>query len=237
MYLFTVIFMETFAEKIMNFLSSLEFLGSLPKEVHVMNPFKDNEVLELNRLFFEKYYSDQNKRIMLLGINPGRFGAGITGICFTDPIRLKDVCGIDNTFPKKQELSSVFFYEMLNSFGGTEKFYSKFYVSAVSPLGFMKDGININYYDDRNLKEKLSAFIEDSIKKQLDFGIDRNVCFSMGKGENFKFLNELNNRHHFFDNIIPLGHPRWIMQYRLRTKDEHINDYITKLNDAADRFL
>jgi hypothetical protein len=226
--------METFAERVMCFISNLEFRGSLPKDVQLMNPFKDKNVLELNRLFFKKYYSDQNKRIMLLGINPGRFGAGITGICFTDPVRLKKECGIDNTFPKKQELSSVFFYEMLNKYGGAEKFYSKFYVSAVSPLGFMKNGVNMNYYDDRNLKEKLSSFIEDSIKKQLDFGIDRNVCFSVGKGENFKFLNELNSHHHFFDKIIPLGHPRWIMQYRLKNKGEHINEYITKLNDASD---
>ena len=50
------------------------------------------------------------QRHLLLGINPGRFGGGVTGIPFTDPIRLQNVCGIENNFEKKQELSSVFIY-------------------------------------------------------------------------------------------------------------------------------
>ena len=88
--------------------------------------------------FYTKYYSDNNKRILLLGINPGRFGGGVTGIPFTDPVRLEKVCGIKNDFQKKQELSSVFIYEMIEAYGGAEKFYKQFYISAVSPLGFVK---------------------------------------------------------------------------------------------------
>ncbi len=224
--------METFADKVLNFLAGLECKESLPDDIVVMNPFKDKQVLELNRLFFEKYYSDQNDRIMMLGINPGRFGAGITGICFTDPIRLENECGIENSFPKKPELSSVYFYEMINLFGGPEKFYSKFYVSAVSPLGFTKNGVNLNYYDDIILKDTLSSFINKSLEKQIDLGIDRTICFSLGKGENFKYLNEINRQHHFFKKIIPLGHPRWIMQYQLRKKNIHLDDYIRKLTEA-----
>jgi hypothetical protein len=41
--------------------------------------------------FYQKYYADNKKRSLIIGINPGRFGAGVTGIPFTDPIRLKRI--------------------------------------------------------------------------------------------------------------------------------------------------
>ncbi len=41
-------------------------------------------------------------RYLILGINPGRFGGGITGIPFTDPIRLQNICGIENDFQKNK---------------------------------------------------------------------------------------------------------------------------------------
>ena len=121
---------------------------------------------------------------------------------------------------------------MINEFGGVKEFYSKFYVSAVSPLGFIKNGVNMNYYDDSKLKNILSEFIIDSLKKQIELGIDTNVAFSLGKGENFKFLREINAQYKFFKQIIPLGHPRWIMQYRLKNKHDHIKDYIVMLENA-----
>ena len=60
-----------------------------------------------------------------LGINPGRFGGGLTGISFTDPVALKKYCGIDNQLRNKEELSSKFVYEVINHFGGVNKFFSK----------------------------------------------------------------------------------------------------------------
>ena len=58
--------------------------------------------------FYQKYYTDSQPRNFMFGINPGRFGAGITGVPFTDPVRLETECGIQNDFPKKQELSAQF---------------------------------------------------------------------------------------------------------------------------------
>ena len=55
---------------------------------------------------------------------------------------------------KKQELSSVFMYEMINAYGGAELFYKRFYITAVSPLGFVKNGRNLNYYDDKILAKR-----------------------------------------------------------------------------------
>ena len=67
-----------------------------------------------------------------------------------------------------------------------------------------------------------------SLHKQIKFGINTDVAFCLGEGENFKFISRLNEEHHFFQRIIPLAHPRFIMQYKRKKLDEYIDDYIEK---------
>ena len=179
--------------------------------------------------FYNKYFSDVNERRLILGINPGRFGAGVTGIPFTDPKILESECGINNPFPKKHELSAIFVYELIEAYGGKEIFYKDYFISSVCPLGFIKEGININYYDDKNLYKAVEKKIVSKMWDQLDIGMKRDVAFSLGKGTNYKFLKKLNEDHQFFDKVIPLPHPRWIMQYRRKSKEEIKMDMIQKI--------
>src|SRR5687768_18158258 len=44
------------------------------------------------------------------------------------------------------------------AYGGCDKFYSDFFITAVSPLGFVKNGKNVNYYDDRELLYAVTPF-------------------------------------------------------------------------------
>ena len=228
--------MAYFAEKVVSFCRELEFRGTLPDGISVMNPFRQNShILPLITEFYTQYYSDNNPRFMIIGINPGRFGAGLTGIPFTDTVRLEDKCGLSLPGVRSYEPSSVFVYELIEKYGGPGLFYSDFYVSAVSPLGFTATGpkgkpVNYNYYDSRELADAIKEFAVDSIKKQLEFGIRREVCFCLGTGKNYSFLSKLNEQHHFFEAIEPLEHPRFIMQYRLKRKDEFIEGYIEKFN-------
>jgi hypothetical protein len=231
--------METFADKIISFCINLDFRGNLPKGISVMNPFRNNpEVMTIVSLFYKKFYSDSRKRHLILGINPGRFGAGITGIPFTDTIRLKEKCGLEIPGLKSFETSSVFIYEMIEKYGGPEKFYSDFYISSVSPLGFTSAGkrgkeINYNYYDSRQLTEAIMEFAVSSLREQLAFGIMTDVCFCLGTGKNYRFLSQLNDKLHVFERIEPLEHPRFIMQYRSKEKDSYINSYVTKLQPSG----
>lgn len=220
---------DKFATGIMRFYNQLELSAEIPDGVSVMYPFKDAEVNRVTGLFFKKYYNDRKRRTLILGINPGRFGAGITGITFTDPIRLESECGIPNKFEKKQELSSVFIYEMINRYGGSHEFYSKYYFSAVSPLGFTRNGKNMNYYDDRHFEKSITGFIVTSLVEQISFGIDCRRCICLGEGKNFEFLEKLNRKYNFFNEVIPLPHPRFIMQYRLKKKEEYLLIYINAL--------
>lgn len=228
--------MVSFAEKVISFYSELTFYGKLPEGIHIMNPVRENNlILPLISEFYRKYYSDFRPRHIILGINPGRFGAGVTGLPFTDTIRLKEKCGLSlpgiNTF----ETSSVFVYEMIERYGGNEKFYGDYFISSVSPLGFtyLQPGgrkVNFNYYDSRELTESIRDFAVNSIRRQLEFGIARDVCFCLGTGKNYSFLSKLNDGYGFFKRIEPLEHPRFIMQYRSKQKEYYIRHYLEKLN-------
>ncbi len=220
------------ANKILSFLTRIKFPVVLPAGVEVMNPFADAETRRVCNLFYHKYYNDRHCRYAIVGINPGRFGGGITGIPFTDPIRLETVCQIENTWIKKQELSSVFIYEMMAAFGGAKTFYNKFYFTSVSPLGFTRQGKNLNYYDDKIVADAIVPFALACFARQSSW-LDRSVAFCLGEGKNFAFLQHLNQKHQLFDRIVPLPHPRFIMQYRLRTKDNYISGYLDKLAMAG----
>ena len=221
----------TFAAHILRFLKQLKINQQLPPGVEILNPYKEKSVFSLCELFYNKYYSDENKRKLILGINPGRFGAGVTGIPFTDPIKLEKYCNIPNSLQKKPELSADFIYTMISGYGGPESFYSRFHFSAVSPLGFVKDGKNLNYYDIRELEESLRPFIIKTLKKTLSFPIDASVCYCLGEGDNFKFLTRLNEEQKFFGKIVPLAHPRFIMQYRRKKVNEYVDAYVRKMKN------
>lgn len=214
---------------ILAFYKTLEIPHRLPKGIVVMNPYKDLATMNLCQQFYEKYYHDDRSRTLMLGINPGRFGSGTTGISFTDPIRLQSACGIDNTLAKKPELSSDFIYRMIDAFGGSALFYGKYFISAVSPLGFTLDGKNINYYDDKKLMAAIRPFASASISRIVSMGMSRAKCFCIGEGKNHTFLSDLNLEHQWFREIVPLPHPRFIMQYRRKQLSAHIQDYINQL--------
>jgi hypothetical protein len=222
----------TFSQKYFNFIDQIDFPESLPHGVEILNPFKETTTYNLSKAFYNKFYDDSGPRLFLIGINPGRFGAGITGVPFTDPIRLEEKCGITNSLAKRQELSSVFVYDMIEAFGGVNAFYSNVFFTSVSPLGFVKDGVNLNYYDIPAVRDFLEPYMVASLRQQIDMGGVKRIAFSMGKGQNIWYLKYLNNKYRLFDAIEPLPHPRWIMQYRLKRKQEFINEYIDKISSA-----
>ena len=226
----------SFGDSALNFLKNLEADFKLPAGVSCLLPFSDPAVVKINKVFYKKFYNDTLVRKMIIGINPGRFGAGVTGISFTDPIKLETELGIPNDFKKRSELSSDFIYDVIRSYGGPELFYRSFYVTAVSPIGFIKDNKNINYYENKILNNELEKFIVNCLNKQLKFGIDRSVAFCLGEGENFKFLKKLNEKYLFFEKIIPLAHPRFIMQYRRKTSNEFVKNYINAFRETPDAF-
>ncbi|HUQ97782.1 MAG TPA: uracil-DNA glycosylase family protein [Chitinophagaceae bacterium] len=219
----------TWAQHLIHFYGTLQPPGQLPPGITWLHPQQSGEVMEIATRFFKKFYGDNNPRRLLLGINPGRFGAGVTGVNFTAAKQLTQHCGIEHDLRPQSELSAEFIYDVINAYGGPSLFYSRFFIGSVCPLGFVKDGKNINYYDDKNLLQTVQPFIIKNLEKLLLFGVERDTCICIGGEKNFKFLDALNKQHHFFKTIVPLPHPRFILQYRRRDRDLHLQQYLDVL--------
>lgn len=225
----------TIGDKILDFLANVRFDGDLPTGIEVMMPYSDSkEVWEVCKAFYQKYYNDTSPRKLILGINPGRLGAGSTGVPFTDTKRLNEKCEIPFASFATHEPSSVFMYEMMEAYGGVSAFYNAFYINSVFPLGFIKrDGtrvVNFNYYDSKTLLMAVENFIIEHVRKQIEICGSKDICFCIGSGKNFSHLVNWNDQYHFFEEIIPLEHPRFIMQYKSKEKKKYIDDYIMKLS-------
>lgn len=227
----------TFAEKVIDFNKKLNWEQPIPDGIRMMNPFAESaEVMEVSSSFYRKFYSDYAPRLLILGINPGRLGAGATGIPFTDTKRLEEKCGLKIN-AHLHEPSSVFIYEMIEAFGGVDYFYQKVYINSVCPLGFVKPGkngkeINYNYYDSPSLTLAVKPFIIQSLRQQIEFGIHTRKVFCLGTGKNYQFLRQLNAEYRLFGDVEALEHPRFVMQYKAKEKDFFIQKYVSALQEA-----
>lgn len=222
----------TFAHKVIEFNRRLHYSGDLPAGFGVLNPYLDNpETMKVMRQFYQKYYNDTSPRRFIVGINPSRHGAGVTGVPFTDTKRLESVCGITMQSARTHEVSSVFIYDMIEQYGGPEHFYSDFYINSPFPLAITrqtKDGkwLNANYYDDRALFEMVKSFMITSLKQHISLGLDTSEVFILGK-KNADFIGKLNREEKLFDRMTVLEHPRYIQQYKLKEKQLYIDRYLT----------
>src|SRR5688572_19356694 len=98
----------------------------VPRGVIVINPYGDRRMRLMPLAFLDRYFADDSPRTLVFGINPVRFGAGITVITFTDPVALADFCAVPNHLERRRELSSVFIYDFIRRWGGPLAFYRSF---------------------------------------------------------------------------------------------------------------
>jgi len=226
---------ETFADKVTEFNKNLHYSGSLPDDFQVLNPYLDNpETMIVMQKFYYKYYNDFNRRKFMIGINPSRHGAGVTGVPFTDTKRLESVCGIKMKSAYTHEVSSVFIYDMIEEYGGAQEFYKHIYINSPFPLAIIrksKNGwLNANYYDDKALFNEVKDFMIDSLKKHISLNLITSEVFILGK-KNADFISKLNQETHLFEKMTVLEHPRYIQQYKSKEKQLYIDKYILALNN------
>lgn len=227
--------LKTFGEQVIDFNRQLHYSGKLPEGFQVLNPYLDNpETLKVMEEFYHKFYNDFNPRKFIVGINPSRHGAGITGVPFTDTKRLENVCGIKMQSAHTHEISSVFMYDMIAQSGGPSEFYNQFYINSPFPLAIVqltkeRKWINANYYDDPALFEMVKDFMIWTLKKHINLGLDTSEIFVLGK-KNAGFIQKLNKEAHLFDRLKILEHPRFIQQYKSKEKQLYIDKYILTLN-------
>jgi hypothetical protein len=225
--------MTTFADHAISYYNALSAPTSLPPGVEVMNPYQEPAVQQIVGEFYTKFYSDTQPRVFVLGINPGRFGAGVTGISFTTPQNLRRYCGIDNSLRDTPELSSRFIYQVVDAFGGAADFYGRFFLTSLFPLALTKDGRNYNFYDDRLTTDALWPVITETVRTQTGFGYNRRVAVCLGR-KNETYLRRLNEQQGFFDRIVTLDHPRYILQYKAKQLPDYLDQYVTTLHDCME---
>lgn len=229
---------KTFAEQILQFNEILAQVSlDLPSGYKFINPFAGDQRDQVKRVttaFYSKYYNDTCPRRLILGSSPACRGTAITGVPFEDAKHLQSETGIfiDKFYINKS--SSGFLFDVIREYGGCKKFYSDFYMNFVCPLGIVRTNnkgheVNCNYYENKRLQETLYQFIINKLCDQISFGIDTTICYCIGSGENYSFLAKLNNKYNLFAELIPLEHPRFIMQYNSKRKDEFLQKYLSVL--------
>ena len=227
---------KNFADKVIDFNRDLNYSGKLPGGFQVMNPYLDNpETMQVMQLFYHKYYNDTRERKFIIGINPSRHGAGVTGVPFTDTKRLETACGIKMQSAHTHEVSSVFMYDMIAEYGGASVFFKQFYINSPFPLAIVRatrNGqlLNANYYDEKDLFEDVKDFMIASLKNHISLGLDTSEVFVLGK-KNADFVKKLNKEAKLFERLTVLEHPRFIQQYKSKEKQLYIDKYILALND------
>ncbi len=225
--------MPHFAQRLLRFLTTFPLPPSLPGGVEARSPFREPAVAELLSRFAQKYYADNQPRVAVLGINPGRLGMGRTGVAFTDPAALAEFCGIGHDLPRQRpELSSQFIYKVIMEMGGPAAFYQHFYLGSIYPLVLLRNGLNYNYYDSPALIKALWPDLRQSLRQQVQaLGLRTDVAVSLGK-RNGTFLQHLNDELGLFKRIIILDHPRYLMQYRRRDADANAAHYVATLGEV-----
>jgi len=236
------------ADKAVRYFTHLRTPKDIPEKFQIVNPYENAEVKRVLPLFYEEFYNDPDERLFVFGINHGRFGGGLTGLSFTDPVALREYCGIENSLGMRRELSSKFVYLVIERYGSNHetatprhkvsgladqvhvrKFFSKVFLTSLYPFTILRDNLNCNYYDDRELYKLLRQSIVSSVEEQIKIGARRDLVVCLGR-KNGQYLSEINDEYKFFEKIFVLNHPRWVMQYRLKQVKKYIDEYLDALD-------
>lgn len=155
--------MDNLVDNMLNFYDEIRNVNELKQEnVTVLNEFIKNE--KFMRKFYEEYIDNNivDIKVVMCGINPGKYGAGKTGIPFIDFNSLSEL--LLNVQRNDSERSAEFFYSVIKKYGA-KKFYSNIYVTNICSIGFVKESKNYNYYQlPENIKEIINMNFLDKMK-------------------------------------------------------------------------
>ncbi|MDV2885513.1 DUF4918 family protein [Alkalihalophilus pseudofirmus] len=153
------------------------------KKITVLDGFNKN--IKLVHRYYQKVYSTEAKRIVLCGINPGRKGAGKTGIPFLDFSAVSHLLSDIGEYDREQ--SAQFMLSIINEIG-SESFYRNVYLTNIAWFGFTKEGSNLNYYD---LPSPLPTIFTDSFIEEMNI-VQPKVIVPLSKEVNQTLLKMVN---------------------------------------------
>ena len=141
--------------------SDLEVREKLKREkISILNGFIENS--ELVRRYNREFYISKTPRIVFCGINPGRNGAGKTGIPFIDYNGASQL--LSDNDQNDKEASAQFILSVITEIG-KEEFHNTVYMTNLSWFGFKQGKKNLNYY---KLPSPLKSTFTDSFLEEMD---------------------------------------------------------------------
>lgn len=191
--------------------------------ISILKGFVEN--VSVVREFYKKVYNATNKhRIVLCGINPGRKGAGMTGVPFFDNIALSQI--LPSIKNNDSERSGQFIWSVISQLGISD-FFENVYITNICWFGFTRYGRNYNYY---NLEEELKKEFFEGFIEEMEI-VQPSVIFSLSKkvSGDLKRLKDMYNKDWQIDNS--LKHPVWC-SFPTRA-DEWRKRYIDAINVSA----
>mgnify|MGYP001222854257 CR=1 FL=1 len=138
-----------------------EIVTFLKREsIEILHGFIENT--DLVRRFYRTYYQYKSERIVLCRINPGRKGAGKTGIPFLD---FKSVSKLlPDIMKKDKENSTQFIWSVINEIG-RDIFFKNVYMTNISWFGFTRNGRNYNYH---KIRQPIQARFTENFIEEMD---------------------------------------------------------------------
>ena len=198
----------------------------LKKEnIHILTGFIENKDLVNN--FYKQVYSEIQPRIVLCGINPGRHGAGKTGVPFLDYLSLsKFFPDIKNT---DREHSAQFVYKVIESYG-KDRFFNSVYLTNYSWFGFEtisnNHRKNVNYFE---LPKNIQSVIEESFLEEMEILQPKYIIPLSEKVE--QSLKDLKRRRRLDYEIMPrLKHPYYCS---INKPHDQMKEYIHRIDEVS----
>jgi hypothetical protein len=222
------------SERILNFHLQWRFQGLLPEGFSVLEPLDTRpETRKAMETFYHTFYKDDRPRVMLIGINPSRHGAGVTGVPFTDTKQLYRATGFQMQGLKTHELSSVFIYDVIDAYGGPQAFFGDFYIHSPFPQAIVRrnkkgNWVNATYYETKQVLNALYPSLLSTMDAQVAMGMDTNNAMVLGR-KNGQYLSHMNAQKRWFKQLHLVDHPRFIQQYRPRDRESYIAAYLDVL--------
>ena len=176
--------------------------------------------------FWKKFYGAHVPRVVICGLNPGRFGASKTGIPFVDFQSLSQL--VPGVHRLDSEKSSNFFFKVIHSFG-VEAFFQNFYVTNIASVGFVRDGKNLNYPE---LPVDALAMVERNFQTEMEV-VQPFQFISLGAEVQQTARKLLTNT---VNCTLRLPHPSWVTTYRSCELHTWVEKYVEALKVVADVF-
>lgn len=202
------------ASRVLSFYKELREIKSfqdMPSTWQLVNPYLEH--WDRFEFFINKYYQDENRRDLIIALNPGRYGCNKTGIALTDENVLFTKLNYTHHKSKLEiEGTATKIYSIIEElYPNFNTFFSRFFMTNIFPFGVIADGKNVVFNKIIRV-QSINNFCKSFITKSIDIFKPKKI-FCIGRGSE-KFI----HKHFPNHNPIYLHHPAYTFPEKEKEK-------------------